>query len=101
MPPTSVTITFEGQKCCPVPEPVEIKSHGVIQWNCSAKKFKVTAIDGNPAHPFGDQFPDPGAGFKSQVSTPPAKPVSSRRQYKYSLAFDDGSSVDPIIIIDQ
>jgi hypothetical protein len=104
--PTSVSITFDGQgKCCVSPDPVQIQSNGVIQWSCAGKKFKLTKLvdqnSGKPAHPFGNQFPNPGDPFRHQVTTPAAQPVTQRKNFKYDLGFEDGSSYDPIIIIDQ
>jgi len=106
MPPTAVTITFDGSgTCCPTPDPVQINSNGVIRWSCAVKKFKVTKLveqnSGKPAHPFGNQFPNPGAPFSDKVTTPNALPTAERKSYKYALGFEDGTSVDPIIIIDQ
>lgn len=83
---------------------VTIKVGGAILWSsASGRSFTISAMvpQGNgPAHPFEKHFPNPDPP-STQVHSGRALPAAAKCNYKYTVAFDHGPTIDPTVIIDQ
>jgi len=75
-----------------------------VLWYSDSHKFKVTSVSpktsGGPQHAFYRVFPNSSDTLQQTVNSGPARPASAGYTYKVSFQLEDGTVIDPEVIIE-